>query len=156
MKPPSNPWPWAIILTFILFISGTVSLVVMACAQRVDLVRPDYYEEELRFQGHIDSLKRTQQLGGQAQVLYEPARERLTITLPQEHARHRVTGKVELYRPSAAGMDRQVPLQPGPDGVQDVSTAGLPPGLWKVRVTWTVENQDYFVEQKLVLGPKSS
>jgi hypothetical protein len=30
------------------------------------------------------------------------------------------------------------------------------PGLWKVRVSWTVEHQDYFLDQKVVVGSKDS
>jgi hypothetical protein len=50
MKSNRNLWPWAIVLTFVLFISGTVSLVVMACSQKVELVSQNYYEQELQFQ----------------------------------------------------------------------------------------------------------
>ena len=65
-----------------------------------------------------------------------------------------MTGRIELYRPSAAGMDRAVKLEPDANGVQRLDATGLAPGLWKVRVSWTLENQDYFLDQKVVVGSK--
>ena len=53
MATTRNLWPLGIILTLAAFITGTVGLVVMACSQRVDLVSPDYYERELKYQGQI-------------------------------------------------------------------------------------------------------
>jgi hypothetical protein len=32
----------------------------------------------------------------------------------------------------------------------------MAPGLWKVRVSWTVEKQDYYLDQKVVVGGKAS
>ena len=154
MKLSHNPWPWAIVLTFVLFISGTVGLVVMACSQKVELVSPNYYEQELKFQGQLDRLNRTSRLAVPNVVNYDAAQRRLTITLPPEQARRAVRGRIQLYRPSESGLDRQLELRPDRSGLQAIDASALTPGLWKVRVSWTVDRQDFFVEQKLVLGPK--
>jgi hypothetical protein len=53
-------------------------------------------------------------------------------------------------------MDRTVKLEPDANGVQRLDAVGLAPGLWKVRVSWTVEHQDYFLDQKVVVGSKVS
>jgi hypothetical protein len=156
MKPPRNLWPPAIITTFALFFAGTVGLVVMACSQKVDLVSSDYYEQELKFQGRIDRVERTRQAAAQAAVAYDAARRCITVSLPADQARHQVTGLIELYRPSAAGLDRTVELAPDARGVQRLDAAGLAPGLWKVRVSWTVDHQDYFLDQKVVVAAKPS
>jgi len=154
MKPPRNPWPVSIIVTFALFFAGTVGLVVMACSQKVDLVSPDYYEQELKFQGRIDRVERTRHAATQATVAYDVVGKCITISLPADQAGHEVSGHIELYRPSAAGLDREVKFAPDTTGVQRLGTAGMVPGLWKVRVSWTVENQDYFIDQKVVVGAK--
>jgi len=156
MKQPRNPWPYGIILTFVLFISGTVSLVVMACSQKVDLVSANYYEEEIKFQGQVDRLNRTRELGTQATVTYDGARHEITLTLPPQEIGRAISGHIQLYRPSAAGSDREIDLHPDQRGVQTVDSTGLSPGLWKVRVAWTVDKQDYFLERKIVIGAKNS
>ena len=156
MKTSRNLWPIGIIVTFALFFAGTVGLVVMACTQKVDLVSADYYEQELKFQGQIDRVERTRHAATQATVAYDAATRCITVSLPIEQAGHEVSGRIELYRPSASGLDRAVKLAPDTQGVQRVDAAGLSPGLWKVRVSWTVEHQDYFLDQKVVVVAKTS
>ena len=53
-------------------------------------------------------------------------------------------------------QDRQFELQPGRDGVQNLDAAHLRPGLWEVRVSWTVGGQDYFIDQRVVIRPTGS
>jgi hypothetical protein len=129
---------------------------VMACLQKADLVSKDYYEQELRFQGQIDRAERTRREASQAAVAYDAADQHITVSLPPGQARGKLSGNIELYRPSAAGLDRAVKLEPDANGVQRLDASNLAPGLWKVRVSWTVEKQDYYLEQKVVLGAKAS
>jgi hypothetical protein len=155
MKSNRNLWPWAIVLTLILFISGTVSLVVMACSQKVELVSANYYEQELQFQGHLDRMNRTSQLAVPASVSYDPIRKLIAISLPPEHQGRKVTGHIDLYRPSAAGQDRHFPLQPDERGLQSLDAARLGAGFWKLRLSWRVDGREYFHEQQVVIGSKS-
>jgi hypothetical protein len=75
--------------------------------------------------------------------------------LPASHAGRNAVGRIQLYRPSAMGLDRELPLQFDADGVQILDATGLIPGLWKVRVQWTVENKEFFADQKVIIGAKA-
>ncbi len=156
MKTSRNLWPVGIIVTFALFFAGTVGLVVMACSQKVDLISADYYEQELKFQGRIDRVERTQRTASHAAIAYDASGRCITVSLPPEQARLTVWGSIELYRPSAAGMDRAVRFAPDANGTQRLDARGLAPGLWRVRVTWTAEKENYYLEQKVVVGPQPS
>jgi len=156
MKTTHNLWPLGIIVAFVLFFTGTVGLIVMAFSQKVDLVSADYYEQELKFQGRIDRVERTRNAASQATVAYDSANHCITVSLPPEQAHHEVWGSIELYRPSAAGMDRAVRFQPDTNGVQRLEAAGMAPGPWRVRVTWTAEKENYYLDQKVVVGSKPS
>ena len=155
MKSNRNLWPWAIVLTFVLFISGTVSLVVMACSQKVELVNANYYEQELQFQGQLDRMNRTSRLAVPARVSYDPIRKLIAISLPPEHKARMVTGHIDLYRPSAAGRDRHLPLQTDERGMQNLDAAHLGAGFWKLRLSWQIDGREYFYEQQVVIGSKS-
>ena len=154
MKTSRNLWPLGIIVTFVLFFIGTVGLVVMAFSQKVDLVSADYYEQELKFQGRIDRVERTRHAATQATVAYDAASRCITVSLPPEQARLEVWGSIELYRPSAAGMDRA--HKPDANGTQRLDASAMAPGLWRVRVTWTAAKENYYLDQKVVVGPKAS
>ena len=51
---PRNPWPYAIIAWFVIFITAMTVWAVVATRNSMDLVRKDYYEEELRHQQQIE------------------------------------------------------------------------------------------------------
>jgi hypothetical protein len=152
MKATHNLWPRAIIGAFVVFILGTAGLIVLACSQRIELVSSDYYEREIKFQNQIDRLERTRLLGKQASISYDAQLSALTVSLPPDQVSKNLTGHISLYRPSAAGLDRQVPLQPAPDGVQRLDTSGLMPGLWKVRVFWNSGPEEYLMDQQFVFA----
>ena len=150
MKPSRNPWPLGIILTFVVFICGTVGLVVMACRHNVELVNNNYYDQEIQYQSRIDSAVRAHELG--ANVSYDGAARHIVISLPGTQAAGKVAGQIQLYRPSAEGMDREFKLEPAANGIQTLDAAGLPPGLWKIRVSWNSEGRDYFLDQKIIIA----
>ncbi len=155
-KLSTNFWPLGIVLAFALFIVGTALLIVLAFSQKSDLVSADYYEREIRFQSQIDRVERTRALGSEVAIEYDANSRRIRIAVPAEHAHGVLAGQIELYRPSAARLDRKVKLEPDVAGVQSLDASMLSPGLWKVRVSWTVEQRDYFFDRDLVIGSRAS
>jgi hypothetical protein len=150
--PARNPWPLAIVTVFAVFVAGTGALIALACGHRTDLVSRDYYEQEIRFQGQMDRLRRTRRLQPPASVTYEPARGQIRVSLPPEHASRGAQGRIQLYRPSAASLDCRIDLALDPDGQQAVDVQNLRRGAWKVRVSWTVQGEEYFLDQSLLIG----
>jgi hypothetical protein len=148
--PPRSLWPLAIITFFIVAVLFLGTFVIWALRQREDLVTADYYEKEIRYQQHLDTLNRSQAVAMQAVVTYEPATNQIVITLPAATATG-VTGKIKLYRPSDARLDRESPLALDAAGTQRLDATKLQPGLWKVRVQWTAAGQEYFVDQSVIV-----
>ncbi len=146
-----NPWPYAIIGWFLIFGSTMAAWVVVAVRQDPDLVRSDYYEHEIRYQNQIDRMNRTAAMHGQVSIAYEAATRQIALRLPAAHLAQQPVGHVQLYRPSDARLDFEVPLALDEDGSQKVSAAKLRAGLWKVRILWTAGGQDYFYDQSVFL-----
>jgi len=146
-----NPWPIAIIAYFIVFISGIVTFAIFASRQKVELVRPDYYADEIQFQQQLDRLNRTQPISAGVTIVYDSDQQTITVTLPVAHPQHATSGQIHLYRPSDAHLDQDLALALDPEGVQQVDAKTLRPGLWKVRVQWTVDGQDYFFAQTVIV-----
>ena len=147
-----NLWPLGICLAFALFALGTACLVAMACSQKADLVSSDYYEQELKFQGQIERVKRTDSLGNEASVAYDRLKKAITISMPIDQTHHNLSGRIQLYRPSAAALDQELSLDLNQNGTQVLDASNLRPGLWKVRVSWTTEGKDYFIDKRIVVG----
>lgn len=146
-----NPWPIAITAWFSLCLIGTATFVIYASSQRVDLVRPDYYEEEVRYQQQINRLNRAQQAGGVG-IRYDAGQNRITLVLPPEHAKRAASGRIHLFRPSDSRLDRDLALAIDSGGRQNISAGGLPSGLWKVRVEWKAGGEDYLANGSVVVG----
>jgi nitrogen fixation protein FixH len=151
MKPTRNLWPLGITLAFALFIAGTAGLIVIACSHKSDLVSVNYYEQEIKYQTRLDQLNRTAQFNDLVKVVFDHAARRIRITLPASHADPETSGRVQLYRPSATGLDRELRLQLDATGSQSLDAAALEPGFWKVRIHWTAHQQDYFADKSVVV-----
>jgi hypothetical protein len=145
-----NPWPVALVLFFIVFASYIVGFVIFACRQKMDLVREDYYDQEIRFQKQIDRVQRTAPVLADADIHYDRAGDLVTVRLPSVK-RDNVGGTVSFYRPSDASLDSSVELGLDPAGQQSVSVRSLRSGLWKVRVQWKMSGREYFFEKPIVI-----
>ena len=144
MKTPKSFWPFGIGLTLAGFLGGILTLAIIASSHPADLVSQNYYEQEIAYQTRIDARERARLSG--AKITPETAARRVVIVLPAVPAFSDAGARVQLYRPSASGLDQEIPLAPGPDHTQVIDTSRLRPGLWKVRVSWTAEGRDYLLE----------
>jgi nitrogen fixation protein FixH len=146
-----NPWPIAIVTFFIVFAMFIATFIAWATHQREDLVAANYYENEVRYQQQLDRMNQTQPLAAQVAVRYDAAQHSIVITLPVAQTRE-AAGRIYLYRPSDARLDRDVQLAVNPEGVQHLNARGLRAGLWKVRVQWSANGKDYFVERSVLVA----
>jgi hypothetical protein len=149
-KPSRSPWPVAITGFFIVAIIFIVTFIAFAVRQREDLVSADYYEREVRYQTQLDSMNRSQSFAGKTVVTFEPSQQSIVITLPPDQMKG-AKGNIHLYRPSDARLDRDVPLALGDNGTQRLDAKQLRDGLWKVRVKWSANGQEYFLDQPVIV-----
>ena len=149
-KPTRNLWPTSIVVFFILAVTFIITFIAWSLRQREDLVSADYYEREVRYQSQLDTLNRSQALAATTVVTFEPAQQTIVITLPPTQPQG-ATGSIQLYRPSDARLDRELPLALTADGTQRLDAKPLRDGLWKVRVKWNANGQDYFLDQPVIV-----
>src|SRR4051812_1503928 len=125
----SNPWPLAIILYFVIFVSAMAAWIVFAVRHDDELVRKDYYEQEMNFQREIDNSVRGASLD--VKVCYEPTQQMVSISLPSEVS----DGTIYFYRAARARCDREFPMALR-DGLQRINVRDFENGLWKIRLSW--------------------
>jgi hypothetical protein len=154
-SPGRNLWPAGIIGTFVLFIAGTVGLVMLSARNHVELVSPDYYERELRYQEQINRRERAQALPDRTRVSYDAAQGLIIIALPTAQARV-AQGRIQLYRPSDARLDRDLPLALDSNGIQHLDAKQLHAGPWNIRVQWSVDGEEFFLNRSIVVPPGPS
>jgi len=144
-----NPWPVCIITFFTFAIIGCVSFVAFCTLHPSELVAEDYYEQEIRYQSQMDRVEMVRATGSLASIRYNADHKQITISIPGSDDSPQPTGKVDLYRPSAANLDQSIKLEIDAQGKQQIDATKLQPGLWKVKVTWSAGGKDYFLDQKV-------
>ncbi|QCR22205.1 FixH family protein [Pontibacter sp. SGAir0037] len=143
-------WPYAIVGCMLLFMGYIASFVYKAMHLDVNLVSKNYYEQEIAFQEHINTVDRTR-AAGDVVISYNEANQTILLQLPESFKGQAVAGKIDLFRPSNDKLDQQLPLQLGRDLSQLIEAQGLEKGLWKVRVNFHAGEAAYYAEQSIQL-----
>lgn len=72
----------------------------------------------------------------------------LKIIFPEDM--NTIKGKVILFRPSDSKLDKSFKLKENVSQ-QSFNISTLPKGKWVVKVSWTDNNIDYYVDKKIFL-----
>jgi|SRR5690606_17558741 len=144
-------WPRLIILGYVLFIAYIGNFVRMAMQSDVDLVSKDYYQKEIAYQQHINTVTQTKENNAEIQVTLASAAGQLVVAFPEFYKGQEVAGKVNFFRPSNGKLDFEIPLNLNDERQQFIPVEKLERGLWKVQVSSEVKGKNYFTEQVITL-----
>jgi hypothetical protein len=144
-------WAWGVVGACILFISVMLGFVVFSFSQQVDLVSRDYYQREIEHQRQIDRVARTRSLP--EDVAWELSQEvdQAVFAFPQDQVEEEVRGRIHLYRPADASLDRKWEIALDRQGRQRVPLASLEPGRWRVKIDWRLGGEEYYSEFALTV-----
>lgn len=139
-------WNWGtkIMLVYVGFVLFMLSFVYFSSQQKFDLVTPDYYAQELKYQQVIDGQNNTNALEKPMQI--EEVNNSIVIALPIGASD--IKGTIQFYRPNNADLDFNLVLNGS--GTIAVPKDRLKSGIYKVKATWTTGGKAYFDEQAWV------
>ncbi len=140
-------WGHKIILVFVIFAAGILTLVTRSMRTKIDMVTKDYYSEELKYQEVIEGRNNANALS--APVKVSQPEETVNISMPHELIGQTFNGTITFYRPSDSGKDFEVPLQPDNSGNQTVERDKFVRGNYRVKIRWEMNNKPYYQEQVL-------
>jgi hypothetical protein len=141
-------WGYKIVFVYAIFVAGIVLMVVKSSSQNVDLVRPDYYEEELRYQETIDATQRANALSTKLQL--KVVNDTLQVGFPDEMKVSGVYAKVWLYCIADVKKDVNKSFSVE-NGWLRLPLPAVNKGLHDVKVSWTLNGLNYYFEQKLFI-----
>ncbi|MCX6314787.1 MAG: FixH family protein [Sphingobacteriales bacterium] len=140
-------WGHKILFVYLAFVAGILFIVFKVSGEKDDLVTPDYYAQELKYQQRIDQTKRADALSAELQFVLKE--NQLQISFPKDFAGKLIKGNVLLYCPSDENRDIRKDFS-----VTDTSyTLSIPPGYkgaYELHVNWQVDGLDYYSEKKIV------
>ena len=141
-------WGYKIILVYAVVVGGILFMVIKSGSQNVDLVRPDYYEEELKYQETIDATQRANALSTKLQL--KVVHDTLQVVFPDEMKVSGVKANVWLY--CIADVKKDVnKVFSVVNGWLHMPLLAVNKGLHDVKVGWTLNGITYYFEQKLFI-----
>ena len=143
-------WGLRIILLYTAFVGGMLFLVYKCTQQNIDLVSPDYYAQEIKYQEKIDRLNNSQHQDVRLAVVYAVEKDLIQITFPSSSTSNNTTGEIVLFRPDNSKLDFKIPIDIA-DGVQNIPTDKLSKGLWRVKSSWSTNETPYYQEEKIII-----
>lgn len=139
-------WGHKILFVYLGFVVGIMILVFVANSQKFDLVTPNYYDAELKYQNVIDEKQRAAELSSPPKISHTV--NSVSIQLPDEFLNKEVKGELYLYRPSDASKDIKTNFTTA-KGFVEVSLKNSLSGAYEVKLSWQASGKTYYNEQKI-------
>ena len=140
-------WGKSIVLVFIVFAGFIGTMVVQMSRERIDLVRDDYYQDELAYQQHIDRVANARRFDPATYIQYRSDSRQIEVTMPDSLKE----GTLTLYRPADRQQDDQQVLSSGMPAQLTIPMQNKPGGLWRAQLNWSDGKQAYYTERELIL-----
>lgn len=137
-----NPGKW-IVVVFILFAAFIGTLVTVCMREDISLVAKDYYTQELAYQDQISRMNNAASLAEKPQVTVTLDFIRVTFDSLSFIER----GKLDLFCPSDAKMDRSFEITVSDDQAFTYPLSGLKSGMYRVKLLWSMDGKDYYQEE---------
>jgi hypothetical protein len=143
-------WGYRIVIIYLLFVSGIVTMAVLSFRQPLDMENENYYEAEK------DQDNRMQQrvMGNAFKCLIkiEQTRSSLLFILPNDIIeKPALKGGLKLTRPSDADLDKTIPFDSLEKNTLYIDKNTLKTGLWKYALEWSHAYGHYLIEDTLVI-----
>lgn len=143
-------WNWGtgITLTYMAFVALIMFMVVKSFQQKIDLVTPDYYSQEIAFQTKIDASEAYQQLNEKPSFIWSGST--LIITFPKQLSENMI-GKVSLYCPSNNQLDQNFKLNLNEKNSQKIDFGQLASNKYELQLSFKSNDKDYYFSESIFL-----
>jgi hypothetical protein len=142
-------WGYKIAALYIGFVLLVLFMVFMAMQQKIELVSPDYYAKELKFQQEIDAMNNAGLLS--ANLYVELQSNTVIISFPKEFKGKEIKGEALMFRPSDSSLDISFPIELNEEGKLILQSNKFKTGLYKLIIKWSFDNKNYQTEHTIVL-----
>ena len=143
-------WGTGITIVIVLFLVITIGQVIaIHYLVDYDLVVEDYYDEEIKYQGQIEKIERTNSLSESIKIkLFD---KKIEIAFPLIFNSEKISGEVKFYKPSDDLRDKVQTIELNSENKMFYNTNDLYPGLWKIKISWAVNDVKYYNEKAIMI-----
>ena len=138
-------WGTKIAFLYLSFATMIGVMVYKSVTQSVDLVAPNYYEQELKYQDKIDGINNLKAESkaiiitqGENSISFNFLKE---IGVPKGH--------ILFFKPDNASSDFKTEIKTDVDGIQTIDTKALTKGTYLVKIDWKIGDKKFFKEERI-------
>jgi len=137
-------WGWKIALLYGGFVCFMLFLGYEASKEKVELVSENYYDEELKYQGHIDRMALTDSLHVKPE--WQVSGNKIAMLFPGSNGKENISGNIHFYCPADEKRDFTLPFAATPDRLMSISSDKLHHGTYKMQIDWRQGRSDFYTE----------
>jgi nitrogen fixation protein FixH len=137
-------WGWKIAVLYSSFVCFMLFLGYMASREKVELVSNNYYEEELKYQDHIDKMALTDSL--HVKPDWQVTGNKIAMSFPEKNGSESISGNIRFYCPSDEKRDFSMPFSTVPNKQLSVTSDKLRHGTYKMQIDWRQGKSDFYTE----------
>lgn len=149
-QQPKISWGSRIAILYGSFVVFILAVGAFASFQSFHLVEKDYYPRELRYQEQIEKIARGRQ-GMTIAPQYDPLKKTVIFRFDRGPGENPISGTILFFRPSDPDLDYSRKIEPDDAGTQIVDVRGLSEGLWRIKIDWSIDTIQYYLEDILVI-----
>ena len=142
-------WGIRVAILYIGFAGLIIYFVTRSMNEQIDLVAPDYYAQELKYQDKIESSNNNNNLDQPLSIEYSESG--ISINYPKVLNGKKLTGTILLFRPSDKTQDKTYKITPSSEFTQLIPASDLVKGMYRVKVEYEAEGKKYFSEKQVVV-----
>ena len=142
-------WGVGITIVIIVFTLAGLSFIYFAFHQDVNLVKKDYYQDEIKYQDRIEEIERTAKLKTNLEI--KIINGNIVFNFPPNIDNKTLKGDILLYRPSDRKYDISFPISIDSLNIQSIPIGDMVSGMWKVQVKWQLDTLSYYTEKIIMV-----
>ena len=141
-------WGYKILIVYLVFVMGMLTLVYMSSMENKDLVSENYYEEEIKYQHIIDESANTASLSSEPVI--NRNKNIVNITFPAEFTHEKTDGDWVLYYAADKSKDVQGKLNVV-NGKYSIELPDFATGTYQLKLNWRAAEKKYYYEKVITL-----
>ncbi|HJY62939.1 MAG TPA: FixH family protein [Ignavibacteria bacterium] len=141
-------WGQGLVIANAVFTAGVFIMVSISISKDVDLVTPNYYDKEIKYQEEINRINNTNKLI--TPVNFEINESTIVISFPNNTPQSVINGEILFYRPSGSKKDFIVKAETDINFKQSINISSIEKGLWKIKIMWSMDGIDYLSETSFI------
>jgi hypothetical protein len=143
-------WGHKIALVYIVFVVAIMAMVFKARSEKVELVVPDYYNQELMHEKRMQATRNVQLLNEKVTVTQKE--NKLLIQMPKVCFDLNATGTAHLYCPADMMADKIFPIALDSSAAQYVDVEDAKKGINMLKLEWSMNGKEYYFEQSVYIN----